>query len=462
MSVKVCKFGGTSVADADQFRKVLQIVQADPERRFLVPSAPGKRHPKDQKITDLFYLCHAHAQQDIGFDEVFERIAGRYRQIVADLGLSLDLAPHLADIQQRIAAGESADYAASRGEYLNGQILAEAAGFEFVDAIDVIFFEPTGRVDQQRTAAALASLAQRKGGVVIPGFYGRAANGKVRTFSRGGSDITGAIVAAGVGAGVYENWTDVAGLLMADPRIVPEPRKMDMLTYRELRELAYMGANVLHDEAIFPVRQAGIPVNIRNTNDPENPGTMIVPNDAVPVVRTLRQITGIAGRSDFTVIAVEKALMNSEIGFGRRLLGVFENNGVSYEHTPSGIDTMSVVVHDAELEGKLDKVLDEIRAACQPDAIEVYPNMALIATVGRGMAHTPGTAARLFTALGNAGVNVRMIDQGSSELNIIVGVEAEDLPRAVRAIYDAFVTNGSDEANAAQAATETRNPAGTP
>ena len=444
MSLKVCKFGGSSVADAAQFRKVLSIVRADPRRRFLVPSAPGKRYAKDQKITDLFYLCHAHAQQEIPFDDLFERIAQRYREIVSELGLKLDLGPHLEGIEQRIAGGATSDYAASRGEYLNGLILAEAADYEFIDAAEVIFFDASGRIDREATAAAIKPLAGRQGGAVIPGFYGQTPDGNVRTFSRGGSDISGAIVAAGVGAAVYENWTDVAGLLMADPRVVESPRKMDTLTYRELRELAYMGANVLHDEAIFPVRQAGIPVNIRNTNDPDNPGTMIVPNDAVPSVRTLRQITGIAGRPDFTVIAVEKALMNSEIGFGRRLLGVFEDHGVSYEHTPSGIDTMSVVVHDDEIEGKLDKVLEDIRAVCHPDAIDVYPNMALVATVGRGMAYTPGTAGRLFSALGQANVNVRMIDQGSSELNIIVGVEADDLPRAVRAIYDAFVTGAGE------------------
>jgi len=439
MSVKVCKFGGTSLADAAQVRKVQGIVQADGQRRFVVVSAPGKRSGDDQKITDLLYLCHAHAKQHIAFDEVFGLIAGRFEELVDELGLKpgLDLQPHLAKIKQQISDGVSVDYAASRGEYLSGLVVAKLLGFEFIDAAEVIFFDSAGRYDAKRTQEVLGDRLSQVERAVVPGFYGAMDDGQIKTFSRGGSDITGAIVAQAAGAGVYENWTDVSGLLMADPRIVDKPRVIDTITYRELRELAYMGATVLHDAAIFPVRTAGIPVNIRNTNRPEDPGTMIV-SGADPVTHP-GTISGIAGRKRFTVIAIEKALMNQELGFGRRVLNVLEVNGVSFEHMPSGIDTMSVVVRDAQLDGKQEKVLDEIRQECQPDSLEVYPDMALIATVGRGMVHTPGAAATLFDALAKAKVNIRMIDQGSSEINIIIGVEMVDFEKAVRVIYEAFV-----------------------
>jgi aspartate kinase len=441
MAVKVCKFGGTSLADADQVRKVGDIVRSDPQRRFIVPSAPGKRTPQDQKITDLLYLCHAHAQQGIAFDEVFGIVAQRYRQIVADLGLKLDLGPKLDEVKAELArvatADGPADYAASRGEYLNGLVIAEFLDAEFVDAAEVIFFNAKSQLDMPRSADALAQRLYSFERAVIPGFYGSAADGSVKTFSRGGSDISGAVVAAGVAASVYENWTDVSGLLMADPRVVPNPRTIDAITYQELRELSYMGATVLHEDAIFPVRNLGIPVNIRNTNRPADPGTMIV-SDAGPVAHS-RTITGIAGRKDFTIIALSKALMNAQIGFGRRVLSVLEANGISFEHMPSSIDTMSVVVADAQLTGKLDKVLHEVQVEVEPDTLEVNAGMALIATVGRGMAQTPGMAAKVFNALGEAGVNIRMIDQGSSELNIIVGVQAADFENAVRAIYNAFV-----------------------
>ncbi len=441
MSVKVCKFGGTSLADVDQIRKVLQIVRADPQRRYIVPSAPGKRSDHDQKVTDLLYLCHAHAQQQIPFDDVFKLITDRFEQIAAGLGLDLDLGSQLEQVKHRIAdeaANDgSPDYAASRGEYFSGLILAELLGYEFVDPAELIFFDPHGRLDEQRTYSTVAQRLGATQQAVVPGFYGSTPDGRIKTFSRGGTDITGAIVARGVGAGLYENWTDVPGLLMTDPCVVENPRTIDVITYRELRELAYMGATILHDEAIFPVKQAGIRVQIRNTNRPDDPGTLIV-SETAPIAHA-GTISGIAGRKDFTVIALEKALMNAQVGFGRRLLSVFEDHGVSYEHTPSGIDTMSVVVADAQLEGKLDKVLEAIRVECEPDSLEIYPNMALIATVGRGMAYPPGIAARVFDALANAGVNIRMIDQGSSEINIIVGVETTDFETAVRAIYHAFV-----------------------
>ena len=443
MTLKVAKFGGSSLAAAAQFDKVRRIVGDDPQRRYVVPSAPGKRHADDQKITDMLYLCHEHARQGLPFGEVFALLAERYRAIVAELGLSLDMQRHLDEAAEGIKAhardNARPDFAASRGEYLNGLILAELLDCPFIDAAELIFFNKRGRLDQDATYRTVAQRLARIERAVIPGFYGRGRDGDIRTFSRGGSDVTGAVIARGVGAALYENWTDVSGLLMADPRIVDSPSTIDTITYRELRELAYMGATVLHDEAIFPVRDAGIPVNIRNTNDPAAPGTMIVP-EAAPIAHS-GTITGIAGRKDFTVIAIEKALMNAEVGFARRVLSVLERHDVSIEHMPSGIDTLSVVVADDQLDGKLDELLDDLRAEVEPDAMEVYPDMALIATVGRGMAYTPGMSARLFAALGNAPVNVRMIDQGSSELNIIVGVAADDFEDAVRAIYHAFVND---------------------
>lgn len=440
MGVKVSKFGGTSLAEASQFRKVQSIINADATRQYVVPSAPGKRTPDDRKITDLLYLCHAHAQQNIPFDDVFELVAGRFIQIVKDLGLKLDLAGPLAEAKKNIAEsaqGEGgSDYAASRGEYFSGMILANLLGYAFIDAQDVIFFDARGMYDAERTQEVLSKKLAANPKAVVPGFYGQSAEGKVKTFSRGGSDISGAIVARAAQADVYENWTDVSGLLMADPRIVKNPKTIDVITYRELRELAYMGASVLHDEAIFPVRKAGIPVNIRNTNRPDDKGTMIV-SETQPVEHQ-GSISGIAGRKDFTVIAVEKALMNTELGFGRRLLSALEVSGVSFEHAPSGIDTMSVVVADTQLKGKIEKITNDIKVGCNPDTLEVNPGMALIATVGRGMARTPGMASKLFNALAKAQVNVRLIDQGSSELNIIVGVENDDFEKAVRAIYDEF------------------------
>ncbi len=441
MQCRVSKFGGTSVADADMIRKVKAIVTADPERQFIVPSAPGKRSSDDQKVTDLLYLCHEHARQGLSFDEVFSLIAQRYHDIAKKLEVDPGLDAHLQAVKQEIArvaaAGQGPDYAASRGEYLNGLIIAGFLEAEFFDAADLIHFDDRGRLDEDKTYREIGEKLKGVKLAVVPGFYGSLPDGSVKTFSRGGSDITGAVVARGVGASIYENWTDVSGLLMADPRIVDNPNTIQTLTYRELRELAYMGATVLHDEAIFPVRHAGIPVNIRNTNRPDDPGTMIVPGDGNE--KHTGTITGIAGRKDFTVIALEKAMMNAQVGFGRRVLSVLEDHGVSFEHLPSGIDTMSLVVSDSQINGKLDDVLEGLRVEVHPDSVEATPQMALIATVGRGMSHIPGMAAKLFGALSGAGINIRMIDQGSSELNIIVGVHAEDFEPAMRAIYKAFV-----------------------
>lgn len=437
MGIKVAKFGGSSLADVEQFKKVGSIVMMDEERRYIVPSAPGKRHSSDHKITDLLYLCQEHAQKGVPFGEVFELISTRYLEIVEGLGLSLDLEPILEDIREKILGGYSAEYTASRGEYLNGIILAEFLGYEFVDPADMIFFTQAGAYDAQATKEAVREALSEVERAVIPGFYGSRPDGGIQTFSRGGSDITGAIIAQGVGADLYENWTDVSGFMMADPRIVNNPKPIKEITYKELRELAYMGANVLHEESVFPVRQAGIPINIKNTNDPEAVGTLIAPNGGDSQGNGM--ITGVAGKKGFTIISIEKAMMNAELGFGRKLLSIIESHGISFEHMPSGIDNISLVIADNELEGKLEEVLEDINQQLKPDSVDVHSSMALVATVGMGMARTPGISGKLFGALGDENINVRMIAQGSGEMNIIIGVENEDFERAIQTIYFAFV-----------------------
>lgn len=437
MGAIAAKFGGSSLADAAHFAKVRAIVQANERRRYVIPSAPGKRYGRDRKVTDLLYACYENAGERETFNALFTRIAERYREIVADLGIDLDLDPVLSEVRRNIVAGASADYTASRGEYINGLILAAYLGYDFVDPAEMIFFDAEGRYDHETSSKAVAERLKSHEHAVIPGFYGSGPDGRIKTFTRGGSDITGAIVAGAIGADIYENWTDVDGFLMADPTIVSNPRPIDYITYKELRELSYMGAKVLHEDAIFPVKQAGISIHIRNTDNPDAPGTMIVGDDQT--VPQTGRITGVAGRKNFTVIGIEKALMNSQIGYARRLLSIVERHHISFEHMPSGIDSISLVISDAELAGKADAVLRDIERELMPDSICVNPHMALIATVGLGMARTPGIAARLFTALASAGINVRMIGQGSSELNIIIGVEDEEYERAICAIYEAFV-----------------------
>ena len=433
MSSVVCKFGGTSVADAAQIRKIESIVRADPRRRYVVVSAPGKRNARDKKVTDLLYLCHELAEADLPIDEAFRPIRERFLQIAGELGVRADLQSPIRVVEEGIRGKASRDWVASRGEYLAALLVADYLQARFVDTEQVIKIREDGRVDES-TYPLLAKVLTGEGLFVIPGFYGSTLDGQVRTFSRGGSDITGAIIARAAAAEVYENWTDVSGFLMTDPRIVKDPRPMRRVTYREIRELAYMGANVFHEEAIFPVFAARIPINIRNTNSPADPGTLIV-ND-----RSLSDgvVVGIAGKQGFSIIFIEKMLMNKEVGFGRRLFSILESHGVSFEHAPSGIDTMSVVVADSELKGKSQLLVEEMRKELSPDSVEILSGYALIATVGEGMSHHPGIAARLFGALGAAGVNVRMIDQGSSEINIIVGVESKDYGKAVNAIYQAF------------------------
>ena len=437
MAVKTVKFGGTSLCNAENFTKVKNIILADKARKYVVPSAPGKRFPSDEKITDLLYLCYAKNSNGLSFDDTYEQISERYVGIEKELGLKTNIAMELAAIKKNILSGASEDYIASRGEYLSGLLLADYLGFDFYDAAELISFHADGTYDDETTQKWTQKLAETQN-VVVPGFYGRKRDGSIKTFSRGGSDITGAIVARAVQADVYENWTDVSGFLMADPRIVENPKVISVVTYSELRELSYMGATVLHEDSIFPVRRAQIPINVRNTNHPEDEGTMVIPDAFLKYYKRDGVLTGVAGRKGFTVITVYKDNMHNEVGFGYRLLRVLDRYNISFEHVPSGIDTMSLVISDVKLKEHLEQVLREIQRDCEPQSIEVYSNMALVATVGKGMIRSLGVAARLFGALYEAGVNVRMIDQGSSEMNIIVGIENDDLNTAVKAIYHAF------------------------
>ena len=437
MKVKVVKFGGSSLADAEHFRQVASIIKADPTRRFVVPSAPGKRYKDDTKVTDMLYRCYEMTRNHENIDEYFSLICDRYNGIIEDLGLDFDISGELEYVKRSMQHNSGRDYAASRGEYLNGLILAKYLRYDFIDAENVIFFKENGTFDEQKTNEILSCELLQHKNAVIPGFYGVMPNGTIKTFSRGGSDITGSIVARAAEADLYENWTDVSGFMMADPRVVEKPAAIATITYKELRELSYMGATVLHEDAIFPVRYAGIPINIKNTNQPEDLGTMIVAEasdyDAEKV------ITGIAGKKGFSVITIEKDMMNSEVGFGRKVLEVLEDHEIAFEHLPSGIDNMSIVVASSTLDGRRDKVLSSINRMVRPDSLSIEDGLALIAIVGRGMVKAKGTAARVFDSISNAGVNIRMIDQGSSEISIIVGIEEHDFDKALKAIYGEFV-----------------------
>ena len=437
MGLKVVKFGGSSLADAQQFKKVAAIVKSDPSRRFVIASAPGKRFSSDVKVTDMLYHCYEMVRNREDITEYFNQISERYNSIIRELGLNFNISGELDYIRNAIQHHAGRDFAASRGEYLNSMILAKYLGFDFIDAESVVFFHENGLYDDEKTNRELTLELQNHEYAVIPGFYGVMPNGTIKTFSRGGSDITGSIVARAASAEIYENWTDVSGCLMADPRIVEDPLPIKTITYRELRELSYMGASVLHEDAIFPVRYVGIPINIRNTNDPTAPGTMIV--SATNEYDSEHIITGIAGKKGFSVITIEKDMMNSEIGFGRKILDVLEDNEIPFEHLPSGVDTMSVIVATSYLENRRERVLASINKRVHPDSVVIEDGLALLAVVGRGMVKAKGTAARVFNAISSADVNIRMIDQGSSELNIIVGVEENDLNKALEAIYNEFV-----------------------
>ena len=433
---KVVKFGGSSLASAEQFAKVGDIIHADKARRYVVPSAPGKRFSDDVKVTDMLYQCYALAESGQAFNKQLNQIKERYNEIIRGLQLDFSLNDDFETIKKKFLDKAGSMYAASRGEYLNGKIMAKYLGYEFVDSANIIRFDNDGNFDAETTNDLLATYLENVECAVIPGFYGAKANGTVVTFSRGGSDITGSLVAKAVNADLYENWTDVSGCLVADPRIISKPEVIHTITYMELRELAYMGASVLHEDAIFPVRKAGIPINIRNTNRPEDEGTMIVASTCRMPAYT---ITGIAGKKGFVAVNIEKDMMNSEIGFGRKVLSAFEDNGISFEHMPSGIDTMTIFVHQDEFQEKEQKVIADINRLAKPDMIHMESDLALIAVVGRGMKSTRGTAGRLFSALAHAHINVKMIDQGSSELNIIIGVRNEDFEDAIQAIYNIFV-----------------------
>ena len=433
---KVVKFGGSSLASAEQFQKVADIIHAQEERRYVIPSAPGKRFDGDSKVTDMLYGCYHLAETGADFEKELAEIRERYQEIIDGLGLQISLDGEFDIITKSFREKAGENYAASRGEYLNGIVMAAYLGYEFVDAAQVVRFKDSGEFDSELTNQILGERLSGLSHAVIPGFYGAYGDGRVKTFSRGGSDITGSIVARAVKADIYENWTDVSGFLIADPRIIENPEAIETITYRELRELSYMGAGVLHEDAIFPVRREGIPINIRNTNKPEDEGTWIVESTCQ---KSKYVITGIAGKKGFCSVNIEKAMMNSEIGFGRKVLQAFEDSGISFEHVPSGIDTMTIFVHQDEFIDKEQKVVSAIHRLADPDSVDIEADLALIAVVGRGMKSTRGTAGRIFSALAHANVNVKMIDQGSSELNIIIGVADEDFEAAIASIYDIFV-----------------------
>lgn len=434
---KVVKFGGSSLASAEQFKKVGDIVRSDNSRKYVVPSAPGKRFSADTKVTDMLYQTYALAEAGKDFISELQSIKERYNEIIKGLKLNMTLDAEFETIADMFKSKAGSDYAASRGEYLNGKIMANYLGFEFIDAAEVIFFDEEGNFDAEKTNNILSVRLGKVDNAVVPGFYGSTPDGKVKTFSRGGSDITGSIVSRAARVDLYENWTDVSGFLVADPRIIDNPEPIETITYRELRELSYMGASVLHEDAIFPVRREGIPINIKNTNAPEDPGTWIVESTCQ---KSKYVITGIAGKKGFCSVNIDKAKMNSEIGFCRKVLGVFEDNGISIEHMPSGIDTMTVFVHQDEFMDKEQQVVSGIHRMTHPDSIDIEADLALIAVVGRGMRSTRGTAGRIFASLAHANINVKMIDQGSSELNIIIGVANADFEAAIKAIYDIFVS----------------------
>ena len=433
----VVKFGGSSLASAKQFKKVADIIRADKGRKYVVPSAPGKRNDKDEKVTDLLYQCYDAASQGKSYKKILDKIRERYEEIIDGLHLNVNLDHEFQTIEENFVAGIGRDYAASRGEYLNGILMAAYLGIPFIDAAEVVFFDEYGNFLAEETNRELEERLAHTARAVIPGLYGSKKDGQICTFSRGGSDITGSIVARAIHADLYENWTDVSGFLVADPRIVDDPEVIETITYKELRELSYMGASVLHEDAIFPVRKEGIPIHIRNTNRPEDRGTLIVENTCR---KPRHLITGIAGKKGFCSMYIEKAMMNSEVGFGRKVLGVLEEQGISFEHMPSGIDTMTVFIHQTEFMAHEQQVIAGIHRAVAPDLIDLESDLALVAVVGRGMRGSRGTAARVFAALAHARINIKMIDQGSSESNIIVGIRNEDFEDAIRAIYDVFVT----------------------
>ncbi len=437
MQLKVVKFGGSSLADAEHFKQVASIIKSDPSRRYVIASAPGKRDGDDVKVTDMLYKCYGMIRNREDINDYYKKIVDRYVGIINGLGIDFDITGELEYIKNAMMSRSGRDYAASRGEYLNSLILAKYLGFDFIDAENVVFFKENSSFDEEKTHMAMREELKKHERAVIPGFYGCMPNGTIKTFSRGGSDITGSIVARAAGASLYENWTDVSGFLMADPRIVKDPLPISTITYRELRELSYMGATVLHEDAIFPVQKEGIAINIKNTNHPEDNGTMIVPTTLNYDSKNI--VTGIAGKKGFSVVNIEKNQMGSHFGFASRVFKCLDHYNIHCEHLPSGIDTMCPVVSTAELEAAIEEFIPELHRITDADNISVDTNLALIAVVGRGMKETKGTAARIFSAISNANVNIRMIDQGSSELNIIIAVYESDYEKTIKAIYEEFV-----------------------
>ena len=438
--MKVAKFGGTSLADADQFKKVYEIVKNNDERKYIVVSAPGKRFNDDNKITDLLYLTYAHIKFSVPYGPVLKIIEERFNLIKDELNLNTDLDREFKTIKENLDNKCDEDYLVSRGEYLCALLMADYLDCDFVDAKDLIFFNYEGRVNEEETRKKLMEVLSTSNKAIIPGFYGSYPDGSIKTFSRGGSDITGAIVSSVMEADIYENWTDVSGFLVADPRIVNNPKQIKKITYEELRELSYMGASVLHEEAVFPVRQAGIPINVKNTNDPDNPGTLIIRDDqAGEDYANGHIITGIAGKKDFSFFYIHKEHMANEVGIVKKALEVFEERGISIDHIPSGIDSFTIVLPSESVAKISRQIVEELKEKCKTENVQVYKNLSLITTVGIKMAYRPGISARLFTALGNKNINIRMINQGSSEINIIVAVEDKDFEEAIRAIYNAFV-----------------------
>ncbi len=436
--MKVVKFGGSSMADAGQYQKIRDILQADPSRKVVVVSAPGKRFPEDHKITDLLYLCNAHTKYGVDCTGIFDMVTSRYREIARDLELDIDLEPEFAALKKKLDSRSlSRDEIASRGEYFSAKLMAAYLGFRFLDAADWIRFRFDGTVDQDASYEALRGQVGTQG-VVIPGFYGALPDGRIHTFTRGGSDITGALAAAALDAEVYENWTDVSGILMADPRIVENPQTIPEVTYDELRELSYSGAQVLHEGSIFPVREKHIPLNIRNTNAPMEPGTMIKEHfDSETEAQ--RFLTGITGKKDFTAISLTKRGMSNQVGILRKILAVLEKYNVSVDYVPNGIDNVTLIMPTESVSASMYAILGELQQQIDPDKLTVHDQMAVVAAVGRKMVLRPGISGQLFAALGQAGINIRMISQGPEELNIIFGVDNKDFATAIRVLYNSFV-----------------------
>lgn len=437
--LKVVKFGGSSLASAEQFARVKAIVEADADRKVVVVSAPGKRFKEDSKVTDLLYICHAHIKYNASFDDIFDDIAQRYREIAAGCGLTQDLEAEFAALKASMNKSASVDYIVSRGEYLNAKLMAEYLGYTFVDAKDWLCFQYDGKVDYQRSYAALREIFAHARRAVIPGFYGATPDGEIKTFSRGGSDVSGAIAAAALDADAYENWTDVSGILMADPRIVENPRPIEKVSFSELRALSFMGADVLHAETVFPVRQKNIPLYIKNTNDPSARGTMILEDfETESAEEQNRFVTGITGRKHYSILTVTKARMNSEPGYVRRVLKTVENYGITAEHITLGIDSFSMAMPAEQIESCLHELSEELEQTLLPDRIRVDHGISLIAIVGRRMAYNVGVSGKIFAALGEHGINIRMIEQGADEINIIIGVQDQDFKKSIRVLYDSF------------------------